>query len=420
MVGIQANLRTYLKHFQTEFKVGTFDQSHNAGHYLRGLLKGQTGKRNIEKICQLELFDHYQNLHHFISCSAWSSQAVKDRIQSINQELLSNQSYGYIIDERSGAKKGLHSVGVSRQYCGSTGKIDNCQTGVYSVLTTPLMSLPSNVRLYLPKDWVEDRKRSCKAGLPSGIKFKTKADLAIEMIREDLKKGVKPLWYGGDSLYGRTWRLTTFIEEECQSHFVMDVPKDHLIYLTDPMQDDQAVPVSIEEHFKTISLSKRKKVNYHHHKNACAYAVKVFTKDTKQDRNRSRKRVLIISKGLSKRDKVKYSLTNFTLQQKTLAELVYMQRARFGVEQYFREASQLAGIGDYQVRTYQAWLHTQILSMMLMQILNKIRMLLIKRKSLLSLITVASCLALILLEVKNYRGAVLNLIKQYSTPLNTS
>jgi SRSO17 transposase len=420
LVGIQANLRTYLKHFQTEFKVGSFDQSRNAYRYLKGLLKGQTGKRNIEKICQQETTYQYQNLHHFISCSDWSSDSVMDIVQTINAELLNGQGYGYIIDEKSKAKKGSHSVGVARQYCGPTGQVDNCQTGVYSVLSTPLMSLPSNFRLFIPRPWILDKKRSRKAGLPSGLISKTKVDLAIDMIREDRQKGVIPLWYGGDCLYGRAWKLTTFIEEECQAHFVMDVPKDHAIYLTDPTLDKGAQLIRIEDYMKSISLSKREIVTYDQRKKARVHTVEVFIQHSKRDRNRSRKRILIVSKGLSKNDRVKYSLTNFTRKEKTVAQLVYMQRARFSVEQYFREANQLTGMGDYQVRTYKGWLHTQILSMMIMQLLNKIRLSLIKKKCLLSLITLARGITLILMKVRSYKDIVINLINKYRVNINTS
>jgi SRSO17 transposase len=420
LVGIKANLCTYLKHFQTEFKVGSFDQSRNAYRYLKGLLKGQTGKRNIEKICQQEISYQYQNLHHFISCSNWSSDSVKDIVQNINKELLKEQSYGYIIDEKSKAKKGSHSVGVGRQYCGPTGQVDNCQTGVYSVLSTPMMSLPSNFRLFIPGPWIMDKKRARKAGLPSGLISETKVDLAIDMIREDRQKGIIPLWYGGDCLYGRAWKLTTFIEEECQSHFVMDVPKDHAIYLTDPMVDKDAQLIRIEDYMKSISLSKRKIISYDQHKKARVHTVEVFIQHSKRDRNQSRKRILIVSKGLSKNDKIKYSLTNFTRKEKTVAELVYMQRARFAVEQYFREANQLTGMGDYQVRTYKGWLHTQILSMMIMQLLNKIRLSLIKKKCLISLITLARGMTFILLRIRNYKGVVINLINKSQILLNTS
>jgi SRSO17 transposase len=229
-------LSSYLKHFQREYKVGRFDQRDNAYRYLIGSLKGQTRKRNIQRISEQDPLDRYQSLHHFITHSNWDADSVKWIMQSINKDLLSGCSYGYIIDEHSQAKKGNESVGVGRQYCGSTGKIDNCQTGVYLVLTTGEITLPGNFRLYLPQDKISNKKN-----------HKTKVDLAMDMISEDRKNGILPQWYGADSLYGRTWKLTSYIEDECQSYFVMDTSKDQLIYLSDPA-DRRRKPITIEKY----------------------------------------------------------------------------------------------------------------------------------------------------------------------------
>jgi SRSO17 transposase len=398
LVGVKANLSSYLKRFQREFKVGSFDQQDNAYRYLLGSLKGQTGKRNIQRISEQDPVDRYQSLHHFISHSSWDTDSVKSIMQSVNRDLLSGCSYGYIIDERSQAKKGNRSIGVGRQYCGSTGKIDNCQTGVYSVLTTGEITLPNNFRLYLPSDWVSKKKN-----------HKTKVDLAMDMIREDRKNGIHPQWYGADSLYGRAWKLTSYIEDECHAYFVMDTSKDQLIYLADPT-DRRRKPLTIEKYLQQIRLSSAKTICYQGNKKARVHVVEVFTRDTKQDKN-PRKRVLIISRGLSKRDKIKFSLTNFTLKQKPPAQLVFMQRARFTVEQYFREACQIAGMGDYQVRSFQGWKHTQILTMLLMQLLNSIRMKLANQKVFVSIIGVSRCLNPILLSVKHNRQIVYNIIR---------
>jgi SRSO17 transposase len=407
LVGVKANLSSYLKHFQSDFKVGSFDQRDNANRYLLGSLKGQTGKRNIQRISEQDPSDRYQSLHHFVSHSSWDSDSIKSVMQEINKDLLGSRSYGYIIDERSQAKKGNQSVGVGRQYCGSTGKIDNCQTGVYSVLTTGEITLPNNFRLYLPMQWISNKKS-----------HKTKVDLAMDMIREDRKNGIHPQWYGADSLYGRAWKLTSYIEDECQAHFVMDTSKDQLIYLSDPT-DRRRKPITIEKYLRQIRLSSAKSIRYQGNKKARIHIVEIFTRDTKQDKT-PRKRLLIVSRGLSKRDKIKFSLTNFTLKQKTSAQLVFMQRARFTVEQYFRESCQIAGMGDYQVRSFTGWKHVQILTMLLMQLLNLIRIKLTKQRLLVSVIAISRCLNLILLQVRYEKQIVANVIRNCTFDPNSS
>lgn len=407
MVGVKANLSSYLKHFQSDFKVGSFDQRDNAYCYLLGSLKGQTGKRNIQRISEQDPSDPYQSLHHFVSHSNWNTDSIKMTMQGINKDLLGGCSYGYIIDERSQAKKGNQSVGVGRQYCGSTGKIDNCQTGVYSVLTTGEITLPGNFRLFLPKDWIANKKS-----------HKTKVDLAIDMIREDRKNGIHPQWYGADSLYGRAWKLTSYIEDECQTHFVMDTSKNQLIYLSDPT-DRRKKPTTIEKYLQQIPLSSARAIRYQGNKKARTHIVEIFTRDTKHDK-KPRKRLLIISKGTSKRDKIKFSLTNFTLQHKTPSQLVFMQRARFTVEQYFREACQIAGMGDYQVRSFRGWKHVQMLTMLLMQLLNSTRIELTKQRIFISLIAIARCLNPILLQVRHRKQIVANIIRHCASIPNSS
>jgi SRSO17 transposase len=407
LVGVKANLSSYLKHFQEEFKVGSFDQSDNARRYLLGLLKGQTGKRNIERISEQYSHDNYQSLHHFISHSNWQSDAVRECMQQLNIKILSSASFGYIIDEKSVAKKGLKSIGVSRQYCGSTGKIDNCQTGVYSVLTTPGITLPCNFRLFLPKPWLKGQQE-----------IKTKVDLAMEMIKQDRKNGILPQWYGGDALYGRAVKMTSFIEDECGANFVMDTTKNQLINLKDP-SDKRRKSITVEKYLRQIDISKEKIVRYEEAKKARVHIAAVIIKDKNQKEN-SRHRRLVISKGLSKNDKIKISLTNFTLQEKKAAQLVYMQRARFNVEQYFREASQVAGMADYQVRGQMGWQHVQILSMLIMQLLNIVRLKLATKNIGLSLIAIVRCIAPIINQARNAKLIVRNILRNCQLFVNSS
>jgi hypothetical protein len=97
-----------------------------------------------------------------------------------------------------------------------------------------------------------------------------------------------------------------------------------------------------------------------------------------------------------------------------------MQRARFTVEQYFREACQIAGMGDYQVRSFRGWKYTQMLTMLLMQVLNVIRIKLAKRKAFFSLIAISRCLNPILLQIKNHRQIVTNILRNCSFNPNSS
>jgi hypothetical protein len=98
----------------------------------------------------------------------------------------------WIIDDTGLPKKGRHSVGVARQYCGQLGKEDNCQVAVSLSIANEHASLPVAYRLYLPREWTEDRDRLRKAGVPEGIGFKTKHEIALEQLRWACAAGLSP------------------------------------------------------------------------------------------------------------------------------------------------------------------------------------------------------------------------------------
>ena len=110
----------------------------------------------------------------------------------------------WIVDDTGLPKRGKHSVGVARQYCGELGKQDNCQVAVSLSVANEQASLPIAYRLYLPEAWADDPERRRKAGVPEAIVFRTKPQIALEQIRTALEQGVSPgvvladAGYGGD------------------------------------------------------------------------------------------------------------------------------------------------------------------------------------------------------------------------------
>jgi len=137
-----------------------------------------------------------QALSHFLSNSPWLSENLSRSVRKKAIETIG--PYGVIILDESGIKKsGDNSVGVSRQYCGNLGKVDNCQVGVFLVYSKGNMRTLIDSRLYLPEDWVNDTERCLKAKIPPEmIKFQTKHDLGLEMIDNVIKEEI-PFSYPG-------------------------------------------------------------------------------------------------------------------------------------------------------------------------------------------------------------------------------
>ena len=138
----------------------------------------------------------HESLHHFVAQSPWSDADMLGQVR--NYVLPAIQKNGpvtaWIVDETGFVKKGTHSVGVARQYCGRVGKKENCQVAVSLSVATTTGSLPIAWRLYLPEEWASDPERRREADIPKEVQFQTKPQIALAQIRQAVEDGVCPGW----------------------------------------------------------------------------------------------------------------------------------------------------------------------------------------------------------------------------------
>ena len=155
----------------------------------------------------------HQSLLHFVGSGAWSDEKVLAKISELVMPAITKHGpiEAWIIDDTGLPKKGRHSVGVKPQYCGQLGKEANCQVAVSLSIANHFASLPIGYRLYLPKEWAEDRARRDRAGVPEDIRFKTKQQIALELIQRAHASGVPPGVLLMDLDYGRDSRLRTSV-----------------------------------------------------------------------------------------------------------------------------------------------------------------------------------------------------------------
>src|SRR5712671_6070210 len=163
--------------------------------YCKGLLlPGE--RKSVEpmaaRLAPDDVRQTHQSLHHVVAHAAWSDEALLKQVrQSVLSEMEKNAAVAaWIVDDTGFVKKGRHSVGVVRQYCGQVGKQENCQVAVSLSVTTEEASLPIAWRLYLPETWAKDRKRRKEAGIPKEIAFVTKPTIALQQIRQAKEKEV--------------------------------------------------------------------------------------------------------------------------------------------------------------------------------------------------------------------------------------
>jgi SRSO17 transposase len=146
----------------------------------------------------------HQSLHHVVADAPWSDEAVLARVQSHALTAMRQKGpvQAWIVDDTGFPKKGTHSVGVVRQYCGQVGKQENCRVAVSLSVSTNQASLPIAWRLYLPHEWADDRARRQQAGVPEEIQFETKPAIALQQIRAAVEQGLPQGPVLADAAYG--------------------------------------------------------------------------------------------------------------------------------------------------------------------------------------------------------------------------
>lgn len=176
-------------------------------NYCTGLLlPGQ--RKSVEPMAARLAPDNvrrtHQSLHHFVADAPWKDEAILQQVRGYVLPAMQKQSpvVAWIVDETSFVKKGTHSVGVARQYCGRLGKKENCQVAVSLSVATAAASLPLAWRLYLPESWAGDAERREAAGVPADIPFQTKPQIALEQIRQAVRRGVVDGVVLADEVYG--------------------------------------------------------------------------------------------------------------------------------------------------------------------------------------------------------------------------
>ncbi len=146
----------------------------------------------------------HQSLLHFVGQAPWSDEALLRRVREQTLSVMESrgQVRAWIVDDTGIPKKGCHSVGVARQYCGQLGKQDNCQVAVSLSVSTDHASLPIAYQLYLPQTWADDPVRRARAKVPAQVMFQTKPQIALDQIKAARAQGVSPGVILADAGYG--------------------------------------------------------------------------------------------------------------------------------------------------------------------------------------------------------------------------
>jgi len=225
---------SFVKSFSHHFRSYRHDVTEKARQYASGLMQAGA-RKNMDRMAEVVPDSKSRNLQQFLTHSKWDARSVIDHVaRDANQFLGDEQRAGLLIDESGFAKQGPMSVGVSRQWLGRLGKVDNGQVAVFGVLSRDRFAIPVDVKLYLPKKWTEDPKRCEKAGIPEAERvFRTKEKLALEIVSHARQNGLRYGWVGADAGYGKGPGFCLELDR-MNERFVVDLHSDFPIYLEDP------------------------------------------------------------------------------------------------------------------------------------------------------------------------------------------
>src|SRR5215471_120344 len=182
--------------------VGRAERRHHGALYVQGLLL-DGARKSIEPLAGRVPGANLQALQQFVGQSPWAWAPVRRLLaQRMEQEL--RPAAAWIIDDTGFPKQGRHSVGVARQYAGTLGKVGNCQVAVTVQLSTATESMPREWALYLPQAWTGDPARCRQARVPAPTRFRTKPELALELIDQLLAWGLRRQPVLADAGYGNS------------------------------------------------------------------------------------------------------------------------------------------------------------------------------------------------------------------------
>jgi SRSO17 transposase len=250
-----------------------------------------------------------------------------------------------VADETGFIKKGKASAGVQRQYTGTSGKVDNCQIGVFLAYHTPRGRALIDRELYLPKSWTDDRDRCRRAHIPDEVEFATKPAQAQSMLERAVQAGVPFAWFTADEAYGQHREL----REWCQQHdiwYVMATRKDH------------EVPSGLHTSTRVDALIAKIRAGAWR-RMSCgdgAHGPRVYdwvSAPIRAEFGADRRGWVLARRNITTGELAYYVC--FGPRGTRLRTLVATAGARWAVEESFQIAKNEAGLDQYQVRRYDAW-----------------------------------------------------------------
>ena len=375
-----------LRGFHEQF-AECFHRSESRDHFFN-YMAGQFSpleRKSIEPIALALKDANVRSMQRFVSDAPWDEDKMIAKYCSLVNDDLGSPDAALIFDESGFIKKGQDSIGVARQYCGTNGKVDNCQVGVFAAYVSEFGYSLVDKRLFIPKQWFADdyRQRRQKCNLPEDTAFRSKPELAAEMLSTIAGENQLPFKYVlADSLYGTSPEFIAAVEALPDKTYFVTVPKSTLCWLKRPMTitkeyrwggktrsktvliDPESKPLAVEELARNIN-------DYFWYRRQVSEGTKgpIVYEFTRRQVILSaaglpQKTVwLLIRRTLGDSPEYSYFISNAAASTR-LKTLVWLSGLRWAIEQCFEETKSELGMDHYEVRKFTGWHHHMLTCML--------------------------------------------------------
>jgi len=375
-----------LKGFHENFR-DCFSRSESRDHFYNYMVGqfSELERKSIEPIALAVKDGNIRAMQHFVSDVIWDDDKILHKYRNMVADDLGDPNGVLIFDETGFIKKGDDSVGVGKQYCGSIGKVENCQIGVFAAYASPHGYALLDKRLFIPEKWFSDdyALRCKKCELPEDITFISKAQLAAQMFQGIVEEKQIPFkWVVADSIYGNSPDFINAVEQLPGIYYFVSVPSDTHCWLTMPitrkkkykykgqvrekrvLESTEKKPITVAELAKSIN-------NFFWYRRKVSEGTKgpIEYEFTKRriilSKNGTPEKTvwLIIRRTIGENSIYRYFISNAPLSTR-LPTFVWLSGLRWPIEQCFEEAKTELGMDHYEVRKYRGWNH-HILTCML-------------------------------------------------------
>jgi SRSO17 transposase len=378
LLALKPELDRFLDCFAPLF--GAEQNQDHARCFVQGLLHPGE-RRNSENIAEAIAGCNVRNLQAFITTGAWLDTAVLAELRCSVLEVLADDDAVCNYDETGFPKKGTKSVGVNRQYSGTLGRTDNCQIGVFANYCSVKGHTFMDRRLFLPEEWATNPERRAEAGVPEEVVFRTKPELALEMLSVAVAEGVPFRWVGGDSVYGDS---PTFVQgvRQLGKSYVVDTSADARVWTEEP----QVIPAEqrpkprrgrpctqplvvgeakrLDEVIAALPTKSWRRVTVaevSQGPRVYEYA-EVWVWFSEEGLPGPRER-LLVRRSIAQEPELRYHRSNAPAEV-VVEKLAVVRGTRWTIEEDIRSAKGECGLDEYETRGWVGWHHHTSLSML--------------------------------------------------------